>query len=211
MSSTAVQNVWLEPRQIGDKQLSLIDHLFNRLDGMYPNRWRAAFADQTAISNWRDAWADAFIEDGLTAAEIAIGIKRCRQQFDWPPSLTEFIRACRPSIDPEQAFYEAVVQMAKRKTATDEWSSPLIYWSAVKCMPDLLSSNYQQIKGRWKSAMNEAESGLRSGSLSREIPPALKALPGAGETCSREVAERNLAAIHELINEKFTITKAEFA
>ena len=61
-------SVWIDPRGGG---LSLIDALFNRFDGMYPNRWRAAFANAQAIANWREAWVGAFVDEALSPDDVA--------------------------------------------------------------------------------------------------------------------------------------------
>jgi hypothetical protein len=58
-------NAWLSPQPALDN-MTLIDLLFNRLDGLYPNRWRASFRNEHAIANWREAWADGFVSEGLT-------------------------------------------------------------------------------------------------------------------------------------------------
>ena len=80
MSSTAPQSVWLEKHpRLG---VSLMDHLWNRMDGTYPNRWRAAFANEQAIENWREAWADAFSDERITPDEVRSTIAVCRKTYD---------------------------------------------------------------------------------------------------------------------------------
>ena len=74
-------------------------------------------------------------------------------QYDYLPDCDKFKIACRPTIDHEQAFCEAVQQMHKRKESKDEWSSAVIYWAAVELGNDLKNYPYQSIKARWKSAV----------------------------------------------------------
>lgn len=158
-SDVNLKDVWLttHPR-LG---ITLMDHLFNRMDGSYPNRWRAAFASEQAIQNWREAWSEAFIEEGIAPSEVAAAIRNCRRMYDWPPSLTEFLRACRPAIDHESAFYEAVRELRKRSNNEDQWSHPAIYWAAAGMEFDLTSNHYSRIKNRWTRALS-AELAKRS-------------------------------------------------
>ncbi|VWB07781.1 hypothetical protein BLA6863_00185 [Burkholderia lata] len=131
-----------------------MDHLFNRLDGTYPNRWRISFANEQAVANWRDSWSEAFDEECLTPQMVADGLKACRKSYDWPPSLTEFLKACKPRINVDAAIYEAIEQMRKRQHGKDTWSNPAIYWAAVKVGEfDMVSQTFSQIKPRFESAL----------------------------------------------------------
>ncbi|WP_174936741.1 replication protein P [Burkholderia lata] len=146
------QSIWLEQHpKLG---ISLMDHLFNRLDGTYPNRWRISFANEQAVANWRDSWSEAFDEECLTPQMVADGLKACRKSYDWPPSLTEFLKACKPRINVDAAIYEAIEQMRKRQHGKDTWSNPAIYWAAVKVGEfDMVSQTFSQIKPRFESAL----------------------------------------------------------
>ena len=196
--STLKQNGWLESRKWPDgSSCSLMDRLFNRMDGTYPNRWRSAFANQSAIANWREAWAEAFDEERITAEEVKRGIVECRRRYDWPPSLAEFLKACRPPIDYEETYHEAVEQMRRRESDTDRWSSPAVYWAAVNVGSfDLQSSRYDQIKGRWKRALDEAISEILAGRLANNVPKRFVALPAPGQiTLTPEEAGERMAEI----------------
>lgn len=203
--STSPLSAWIDPHPKLDG-VALIDHLFNKLDGLYPHRWRSAFANQHAIANWRQAWAEGFAEDGLTMVEIKRGIAECRRMFDWPPSFAEFVKACRPMLDYERAYIESIEQMRKRQTGADEWSLPAIYWAAVKLGSDLSAYPYNAIKGRWKAALDDAIDGVRSGRLPAEVPQRLEALPAPGQTSiSPEVAKQRLAGIRDMLAAKMTM------
>lgn len=136
--------------------ISMMDHLYNRLDGAYPHKWRSNFKDEIAIDNWRISWAEAFEEEKISLQEVAAGLKACRIKFDWPPSCAEFIKACRPVADSLKAYYEAVngVQ-ARAKGEMGIWSHPSVYWAAAPLAFDLASQTYSQIKNRWDAAYNE--------------------------------------------------------
>lgn len=198
MSSTAPQSVWLEKHpRLG---VSLMDHLWNRMDGTYPNRWRAAFANEQAIENWREAWADAFSDERITPDEVRSAIAVCRKTYDWPPSLPEFLKACRPPMDYEYAFYAAVDQMRLREMGRDTWPSPAIFWAAVSLGGDLLARPYQGLQTRWKKALDDATEAVRSGAKPATVPPRLVALPSPGKTVpSREKIEANIARLRAMV------------
>lgn len=136
--------------------ISLMDHLFNRLDGAYPHKWRSNFPNQQAIDNWCESWAEAFEEEGITPQDVKAGLKACRSKYDWPPSCAEFIKACKPSVDPMVAYYEAVAGVkARSKGEVGEWSHPAIYWAAMPLAFDLSSQTYSTIKHRWEHSLSE--------------------------------------------------------
>ncbi len=121
-------------------------------------------------------WAEALA--GYSADELRAGIDKCKLR-DWPPTLPEFLKLCRPPIDPEQAYIEAATQIYLRKEGKDKWSHPAIFWAAMSFgTHDLQASSWQTIGRRWTSALN-AE--LAKGTLD-EIPPFRDALPAPGRT-----------------------------
>lgn len=178
--------------------ISLMDHLFNRFDGAYPNRWRAAFASEQAISNWRESWAEAFDEEGLTPQMISDGLRTCRKTYDWPPSITEFLKACKPQINVDAAIYEAIEQMRKRQHGKDSWSNPAIFWAAREVGEfDMITQSFTSIKPRFESALKKV---LASEIL--PVPARVPALvaPGAAESTREYGAQRleELGASHVL-------------
>lgn len=191
--STSTLNVWTEPRESLDG-ISAIRHLFNRLDGMYPIRWRSAFGGPEAIHAWEMTWAEAFADERITPREVADGLRNCRRLYDWPPSLPEFLRACRPELDEQAAYHEAVAGMIERERGgTGTWSHPAIYWAAVRIgRRDILANGYQAMRGRWEAALRDV---LAQGEWS-PVPEPTRALPAPGQaTISREEARRVLAEL----------------
>jgi hypothetical protein len=174
--------------------ISMMDHLFNRLDGAYPHKWRSNFPNQQAIDNWCESWAEAFEEEGITPDDVKAGLKACRSRYDWPPSCAEFIKACKPSVAPLVAYYEASAGMeARARGEIGKWSHPAIYWSAVKIGAfDLKNQTYSTLKVRWESALqNEMDKGNWE-----PVPKPLQALPAPGKTeLSREGAKHMLSKL----------------
>lgn len=191
-SSTSEASEWTKPRASLDG-IGAIDHLYNRLDGMYPIRWRSNFPSPDAIKAWKDTWVEAFAEECISPQEVKTGLTNCRDMFEWPPSLTEFMRACRPWRDPEVAFYAAVRGMqARRDGKAGEWPHPAVFWAATSVGGDLLSSAYSHLRGRWEAALTAQ---LTRGDW-EPIPASSAALPAPGQTvATREEAEAHLRKV----------------
>ncbi len=173
--------------------ISMVDHLFNRLDGAYPHKWRSAFSTQQAIDNWSESWVEAFEDEGITPGDIKAGLKACRSRYEWPPSCAEFIKACKPFADPMVAYHEAVAGLeARAKGEMGLWPHPAVYWAASLLSRELQGQTYAQVKDRWAAALK--------GQLARtewaEVPPPRLQIeaPGKG-ALSKEAAAQML---HEL-------------
>lgn len=151
---------------------SWIDKLFTRLTVMYGNK----FADM-----WRgidtDAIKQAWAEDlaGYSGDELKRGLAWCKTQT-WPPTLPEFMTACRPVLDARTEWAEACEQMRIRLEGrgADVWSRPGVYWAAVTIgWYDLNSTAWEQIKTRWTNALANAKTDA--------IPEYRAALPAPGK------------------------------
>ena len=173
--------------------ISLMDHLFNRLDGAYPHKWRSNFPNQQAIDNWSVSWAEAFEDEGIKPEDIKAGLKACRNRFDWPPSCAEFIKACKPQekeITALTAYYEAVAGLMERDLGRmGKWSHPAIFWASSKMAFDLKSQTFSQMKTRWEEEFNAQ--------MNRQewepIPVPMVALPAPGKAqLSKEGAVKML-------------------
>jgi hypothetical protein len=196
--STRPFSQWFEPSQaLG---ISMIDHLFNRLDGAYPHKWRSNFTNQQAIDNWAESWVEAFEEEGITPDDVKVGLRECRRRFAWPPSCAEFVQACRPSVDPLRAYYEAVAGVQARFTGEHgTWSHPAIYWAAMPMAVELREQSFSQVKARWETAL---EHQLAKATW-EEIPRPMLALTSPGKsTTSSEKAKEALKRIVSTVNHK---------
>lgn len=166
--------------------MSLVDRLFARLGAFYGAR----FADM-----WRDAdpvelkriWAEELA--GFTPEEIARGIDGCRTR-DWPPTLPEFLRLCRPALDYEAAFCEAAEQMYRRQQGEDRWSDAAIYWAATWMGRDVMALSYDAARARWRALLDRALQAIRGGDLPNEVPPRMTALPAPGAIVASADAAR---------------------
>lgn len=165
-------------------------HMLHTYGKRFTDLWGA-----TKPGAWVSYWAEQLA--GYSDAEIRRGLAGLDGR-EWPPTLPEFKRLCRPPIDPQAAFYEALAGiLARERGDIGEWSHPAIYWAAVKVGAfDLKNTGYGQIQKRWEAALQAV---LDAGGYEPIPRPAL-ALPAPGKALlSREEAKRRLAELRTKI------------
>lgn len=163
---------------------------------MYGNKF-ATMWDGQNMAGVKSVWMEDLAE--FSTAEIAAGVGACKTR-EWPPTLPEFIRLCRPSIDYERAFYDAVEQMNKRNKGDDKWPSAAIYWAAVSLGRDLIDRPYPDLRARWAKAVDDALAAVRSGAKPDTVPPRLEALPEPGKaTLDAEKTRENLGRLKAMV------------
>ncbi|CAB3904617.1 hypothetical protein LMG26858_04415 [Achromobacter anxifer] len=157
---------------------------------MYGSKFAQAWEGLTP-REVKDAWNQKLA--GYTEAEARVGLVACLSR-DWPPTLPEFMRLCRPWTVPEVAFHDAVAGMnARRRGEIGNWPHPAIYWAAVAVgTHDLLNCGYAVLKARWERAFSEE---LARGQW-HAVPTPAPALPAPGATrATKEDAEKALRAM----------------
>jgi hypothetical protein len=89
---------------------------------------------------------------------------------DYPPSLGQFIEACKPS--PEAAFFEAQGGISARSRGLmGEWTCPAVYWAAMAFGSMELKQAQWNFNGkRWVKCFDDAMAKQEAGMLG-EIPP----------------------------------------
>lgn len=173
--------------------ISLIDHLWNRLDGAYPKKWRENFPSQQSIDNWSESWVEAFEEEFVKPGDVQVGLKECRRRFAWPPSCAEFIQACKPFMDPVSAYHEAVDGLqARGKGEMGVWTHPAIFWATTGLSRDLMEQTHGQVKDRWEAALKRqfARGAWEPIPAARHLIPAPEKSP-----MSKEHAEKFLREV----------------
>lgn len=132
----------------------------------------------------QEEWAEMLA--GYTGEELSRGLDACRTRT-FPPTLPEFMTLCRPPVQADAAFHEAVHDLAARRNGQHgEWSHPAIYHAACKVGSyDMLNNTYSALKGRWEKALADC---LLDRNL-EPVPPPAAALP-APEPMSKEEAKR---------------------
>lgn len=165
--------------------ISWVEKLFERMEALYGSKfldmWRDANAEMV-----KQLWSEEMgklSNDDLRRGYAALMTR------DWPPSLPEFVKMCKPSVDSTVAYYEAVNGMqARERGEAGKWSHPAIFWAAVQISAfDLKNQSYSQIKARWEKALqDEMDKGQWA-----PVPEPMLALPEPGKsTMSREHAAK---------------------
>jgi hypothetical protein len=164
--SQSTLNSWNAPREVlGELDAkgkpvmrSPIDNLSARFDGIYMQKWKSNFPSPAALANWSTAWSDALSRHGIAPKMAFAAIQRCEESFMWPPSLPEFLALCKPPLNYEQAWSEALTQMGRRHAdESDTWPVPAVYWAAVDFGGVLVMRNtpYSLAADRWKRLLDK--------------------------------------------------------
>lgn len=176
------------PRKSSALPDAWVERLFARFEAMYGAKFSAAWQGCN-LSNVKAVWAEDL--GGYSGQEISAGIAKCRE-MDWPPTLPEFLKACRPPIDYMAALLEAIDQMARRESNRDTWSHPAIFWAAAKVGAfDLARMAAKELEPRWRKELSEQ---MAIGWWP-DIPVRREALPAPGQTHSREVGKETVSAM----------------
>jgi hypothetical protein len=164
----------------------MFDQMLLNYGRKFTEQWGGADPDKL-IAHWAREMASytpAEIKRGLAALELR----------DWPPTLPEFKKMCRPPVDTTAAYYEAVAGCRDREAGNvGKWSHPAIFWATVQIGAfDLKNQSYSQIKDRWETALQaEMDKGQWSA-----IPEPMIALPAPGKSLtSRQQATQALQQI----------------
>ncbi len=145
----------------------------------FTQQW-AGIPPEVLQSEWAEELA------GFTGAELARGLAACRERT-FPPTLPEFMVLCRPPLDADVAFHEAVRGLNARKAGErGEWSHPAIFHAALEVGQfDILNSTYGALKARWGRSLSDQMANGQWEPVP-DVSPALPAPPPA----SREDAEK---------------------
>ncbi|GHA66053.1 hypothetical protein GCM10009007_03120 [Formosimonas limnophila] len=147
------------------------DRVFRLLDKFHgAGRFNASLAvqsnaDAQTQSEQRDrakeVWGGEIAK--LVPAMLNAGIAKTKGT-DFPPSLGQFIEACKPTA--EAAFYEAQGGMSARSRGLfGDWTCPAVYWAAIAFgSSDLKTAQWNFHGKRWAKIfadlMQKQEAGL---------------------------------------------------
>lgn len=85
-----------------------------RMTEVFGTRWTSQYGD-TLPDTWRRALAD------MSGADIGQGLIAClKEAREWPPSLPEFRRMCRPARRENEAAYHAPPERLLPHKLSDE-------------------------------------------------------------------------------------------
>jgi hypothetical protein len=167
-----------------------IESLFNKMLLDYGRKFTDQWAGPDPVK-LKQHWANELA--GYTNAELKRGHDALAGR-DWPPTLPEFKRMCRPAVDSVAAYYEAVAGVnARDRGEMGQWSHPAIFWASVRMAFDLKGLTFSAVKDRWEAALHaELDKGQWA-----DIPQPALALPAPGKAfISREDALKRLAELN---------------
>lgn len=168
-----------QPTEDGAKEL--LKFLMVVYGQKFTDQWRGV-----TLGEMKAVWSMALA--GYSTEEVQRGLKACMSRI-WPPTLPEFLLLCRPPVDHEAAFIEAVKQMRQRDNGTDTWTAPAIYWAAVEFGSwELRQASWDRAKARWTRILDEQ---LAKGELP-PVPPRMDALPAPGKATANPEKVREL-------------------
>lgn len=156
----------------------------------YTDMWAGSTADQ--IINF---WVTGL--RGYTPREVKRGID-AGMACDWPPTLPQFQKLCRPPVSETAAYYEAMAGLvARAKGEFGDWSSPAVFWAASHLKVELMSQSYTQIKDRWNALLkSQIERGQWAEiPMARVLLPAPEASPNARQHADEMVKKLGAAGV----------------
>ena len=164
----------------------MLDEMLLAYGKKFIDQWQGVDTDKL-VAHWARELSD------FTGPEIRKGLD-AMDVLDWPPSLPQFKKLCRPPIDNTVAYYEALNGLQEREAGeVGKWSHPAIYWAAVKVGAyDFKTQSYSQLKARWEKTLSDE---MEKGEWATIPRPLLQlAAPGKGEL-SKEKAKHMLAEL----------------
>jgi hypothetical protein len=169
-SKTSTENVQPLPESWIER---LLDKMLLSYGKKFLDQWGGVDTDKL-VRHWSEELAS------FTREELGRGYAALETR-EWPPTLPEFKKLCRPGIDAANAYQEAVAGVnARERGEIGTWSHPAIYWAASCMAYDLKHQAYQSIAKRWETAL-QAE--MSKGEWSA-IPQPMIALPAPGKSLS---------------------------
>lgn len=174
-----------------------VERIFQRMHGRFGNAFTEKFrvgrldadGEDIGVLNAKAVWAEELA--GYTPDELK---RALAHRYAFPPSLDEFQRAARPTLDLQALLHLAIREMGNRRNRLPEhWPDCRTFWAAQRLGMDLLTWDVPKLQKRWELAWVEA-----AADASKPIPAAtdINALPAPGKTTlSREEAQKLSGAI----------------
>lgn len=123
-----------------------VARVFDRLSGQLGTKM-AALYDGVPPAVVQAEWAAGLA--CFHVSEIERGIKACSER-SFAPVLGEFLRMCRPALDPEWAFYEAADGLRQRDAGEfGKWSHPAVWRAAGRMSMEVHAGDWKAHRARW--------------------------------------------------------------
>lgn len=176
-------------------ELSGMAKLFAIMAAMYGKLWFDQWADAPQ-SVMEEVWRAEL--QGFSKSEIEAGVAACRK-LNWPPTLPQFVKLCRPDIDAEFAWKIAGEGMRARQNGEmGNWPDQCIYWAASRFGPfEVLNEPLAKHRVSWIAELDRARNQQAKGLLP-EIPQPRKALVAPGKAITpREEARKRIRELRD--------------
>jgi hypothetical protein len=168
-----------------------VERIFAELGALYGSKFVDQWGSQDPAT-LKAFWAQKLA--GLSGDELRRGLTACEQR-DWPPTLPEFLKLCRPPMNHTALWYEAQAAAKEREAGeVGTWSAPWVFHAYREMAHELRTGEFAKHGERWKGELEKAKAKVERGELPAEIPPPPKALP-APEPLSRDEAKVRAAAL----------------
>lgn len=130
-----------ELAEVRSLPVAWVEKIFKRLAAQLGHKIADLYASvdpQDVKAEWGSAMADFHPE------EIKRGLDACQTRV-FAPTLGEFLRLCRPALDPETAWVEAV----ENRDGQFTWSHPAVRRTAGQMSWELRTSTFAANRRRW--------------------------------------------------------------
>lgn len=170
--------------------LTWIEALFDRMSLSYGRKFTEQW-DGIDPKKLKDHWAQELA--CMSRAELSRGYKALATR-DWPPTLPEFKKLCRPEMSIDAAVAEAIEQIVLRTRGQDSWSHPAIYWAAQKVgYYELTTLTHAQVKVRFAPIL---DSILAKGNVP-PVPARQFQIEGQAKDQAAPLSEENRAQLRQ--------------
>lgn len=183
-SASQALSTW-NPGALTDRQplpTEWVERIFTRLEAQLGAKLLDLYAnaDNDAV---KAEWAEAL--SGFDPSEILRGIQGCQTRV-FAPTLGEFLRLCRPALNPEIAWLEAHDGMFQRERGhVGDWSHPAVYRAAHQMAFELRAGSFKEHRKRWEWLLDRE---FRKGWL-LGVPQPMTALGHAANAGTRPPTE----------------------
>lgn len=148
-----------------------VDYIITHMRMLYGERFNSQWKT-VPPEEMRRVWGH-YVQ-GYTQEELKRGLNEL-MNHPFPPTMPQFFMLCRPRLNADSAFVEALNGLQARQCGKmGKWSHPAVFWAASTMAFDLLNRPYSLIREQWKVAYEESLNAGRWEPIP-EVAPALPA------------------------------------
>lgn len=135
------------PNPTHTKAFEDVDALFKTISEMLGEAAIGRFFGDVPEGQAKVTWAQYLV--GYSKIEIDRGLAELANR-KFMPTLGEFSNWCRPSLDPEYAWYEADKCLRQRDDGkVGDWTHPAVWRAACRMSMEIRNGDFQRNRTRW--------------------------------------------------------------